>query len=108
MVLLGEKVILVIFLDDLRAKRSWEMAVVLLRLRHNTKVMRMAETRRVTAIRIRFCIGNKVRQEFVEGGLRFEELAFLRDGIIGHEKLCVKNVRRVCQFVNKYYFCSPF
>jgi hypothetical protein len=67
--LFGEKVILVIFFDDLRAKRSCEMAVVLLRLRHNTKVMRTAETRRVTAIRIRFCIGDKVRQEFVEGGL---------------------------------------
>jgi hypothetical protein len=77
---LGEKVILVIFCGDLRANMSWEMAVVLLILRHNTKVMRMAETNRVTAIRMRFCIGYKGIKEFVEAILVIEEMVFLGDG----------------------------
>jgi len=42
--------------------------------------MRMAETNRVTAIRMRFCIGYKGIKEFVEAILVIEEMVFLGDG----------------------------
>ena len=71
-VLFGEKVILVTLCGDLSANKSWEIAVVLLILRQNTKAMKRAETKMVAAIRMRFCISHKGITEIVEGGLGFE------------------------------------
>jgi hypothetical protein len=51
--------------------------------RHKIKVMRMADSNRVVAMRMRFCIGNKGITEIVEAGLGFEEMAIFGGGRIG-------------------------
>lgn len=66
-------VILLICLGDFRAKRSWDMAVVWLRLRQRRKRMAKVDSSTASTIFVRFCMKSKGITEFWMGERLFHE-----------------------------------